>query len=183
MKKNASTEKTKSFKTIIVLGAVLVVVAIIGLILFFTSRSGSEDDKTTTVASNSISVTSDATEAPTERGVPRLTLTVTSAIGSTDGQEPRVLVYENPKTGTQVLDGLLHTSTHSWNDGKGSHSETIRFPGTITITEVSEKTIDLLASYVEEGGEGRLEVKIKVRLGKEETYHAQDGQVVVLKYE
>lgn len=183
MKKDESTGMSKSFKMLLVLGVVLAVVAIIGSILFFTSRPGSEDDNPTTAVSNSTPATPDGTAAPTERGVPRLTLTVTPAVGSTDGQEPRVLVYENPKTGTQVLDGLLRTSTHSWNDGKGSHSETIRFPGTITITGVSEKTIDLLAAYVEEGGEGRLEEKIKVTLGQEETYRSPDGQVVVLKYE
>lgn len=186
MKKDEPTASSGSSKAVLVVGIAVAVVVIIGIIWVVIALTGrSDDDKMTTAAPQTTGdLTTAAIEPSTERGEPRLTVTVTPPADSTDGQEPKVLVYENPETGTMVLDGLIMPGKQILNDDKGTHETIYRTPGTITITGVSETAIDLLAVYANEDGTGlRMEQKLQVKLGKETTFNSPDGQTVKLKYE
>ena len=215
MRKSEETASTRSFQVVMLFVCFIALVAL--FFIFLLPRLNQEPEEETTAVGTAaetkapytaVTKTKAAIEAPStvslfELGESRLIVTKTERSFSVEDEpKPEVQVYTNPEVGTVVVDGLIHTSEWSWGEGDVTHREKINIPGSISITGVTDTSIDLLVVFQDEvehtaygepneeggrsfhkGGSERREQKIKVNVDQEEHYYNNDGVTITFKYE
>ena len=209
----------KNRLVIAVSGVVCLAALAVAFFVFLWPRFNKDSEEETTAAGTAAATkapytattkTKSANEAPStmsifDLGEARLIVTKTERSFDIDVEPvPDVQIFTNPEVGTVIVDGLNYTHEREWGVGEERHREKLNTPGKISITGVSETSIDLLVLYeddpedtkVFEGpedengkrpqfgfGASRLEYKIKAGLVKEETYTTREGQTITFKYE
>lgn len=207
----------KNKLVIAVSGVVCLAALAVAFFVFLWPRFNKDSEEETTAAGTAAATnapytattkTKSANEAPStmsifDLGEARLIVTKTERSFDIDVEPvPDVQIYTNPEVGTVVVDGLIFTTESSWGEGDVIHREKINMPGSISITGVTDTSIDLLVVFQsevehtaygepnEEGktafyssGTGRREQKIKVNVDQEEHYYNNDGVTITFKYE